>query len=156
MEQPMETTLDAQDYLTQIRLHGLERTVEYACIRCLSPVEIINKISGLNQDDDPSGYIARLLELELNESELSLLARAIIKLARRSEEAPLALKRKLDRAILRLVRMLPPEVAAHFAAPYLDHRGKYRRSWVYLALRNKAIPQGMAEKLVNVFRRNSD
>jgi hypothetical protein len=152
----MEMTLDAQDYLKQIRLHELERTVEYAYIRCLSPVEIMNKISGLNQDDDPAGYIARLLELKLNESELSLLARAMTKLARRSEEAPSAFKRKLDRVILRLVRMLPPEVAAHFAAPYLDHRSKYRRFWAYSALRNKPIPQGMAEKLVNVFRRTGD
>ena len=152
----MEMMLDAQDYLKQIRLHELERTVEYAYIRCLSPVEIIKKITDLNQDDDPGGYIARLLELKLKESELSLLARSMTKLARRSEEAPPALKRKLDRVILRLVRILPPEVAAHFAAPYLDHRSKYQRFWAYSALRNKPIPQGMAEKLVNVFRRTGD
>ena len=114
----MEMTLNVQDYEKQIRLHKLEKTMEYANIRCLSSVELINKISSFDQDDDPAGYIARLLELELNESEPSLLARAMTELARRSEGAPSTLKRKLDRILLRLVRMLPSELAAYFAAQH--------------------------------------
>lgn len=152
----MEIKLDVQDYEKQIRLHQLEKTIEYANIRCLPSVELIKKISSLDQDDDPAGYIARLLELDLNESELSLLGRAMTELARRSEGAPSTLKRKLDRILLRLVRMLPSELAAHFAAPYLDHRSKDRRFWAYSALRKKLIPQGVAEKLVDIFRRTGD
>ncbi len=152
----MEIGLDVQDYEKQIRLHQLEKTMEYANIRCLSSVELINNISGLDQGDDPAGYIARLLELELNESELSLLGKAMTELARRSVEAPSTLKRKLDRVLLRLVRMLPSELATYFAAPYLDHRSKDRRFWAYAALRKKLIPKGMGEKLVDAFRRTGD
>jgi hypothetical protein len=152
----MEIKLDVQDYEKQIRLHQLEKTIEYANIRCLSSVELINKISSLDQDDDPAGYIARLLELDLNESELSLLGRAMTELVRRSEVAPSTVKRKLDRILLRLVRMLPSELAAYFAVPYLAHRSKDRRFWAYSALRKKLIPQGVAEKLVDVFRRTGD
>ena len=152
----MEMKLEVQDYEKQIRLHQLEKTIEYANIRCLSSVELINKISSLDQDDDPAGYIARLLEMDLNESELSLLESAMTDLARRSERAPSTLKRKLDRILLRLVRMLPSELAAYFAVPYLEHRSKDRRFWAYAALRKKLIPRGVAEKLVDVFRRTGD
>ncbi len=148
--------LDAQDYERQIHLSELQRTIEYAGLRCLSPTEIISKISDIDPKDDRTNYVARLLELKLNASELRLLERAMTKLARRSEEAPPTLKRRLDRVVLRLVRMLPPELAAHFAEPYLDHRSKTRRVWAYSALRSKQIPRGMAEKLVNVFRRTGD
>jgi hypothetical protein len=156
MECFMEITSDVQDYEKQIRLNALRRTIKYARLRCLSPAEIINKISNIGERGDPAGYIARLLELNLNESEVSLLVKAMTRLARRSEEASSTLKRKLDRVLLRLVRMLPSELAARFAAPYLDHRSKDRRFWAYAALSKKQIPPGMAEKLVDVFRRTGD
>src|SRR6266849_4967302 len=148
--------VDAKDYGTQIALNELERTIEYARLRCLSPIEIIRKISDIDQKNDRVDYVARLQELELNESELSLLERAMTVLARRSEKAPSTLKKRLDRVVLRLVRMLPSELATHFAEPYVAHRHKARRIWAYSALRSKRIPQGMAENLVTVFRRTGD
>jgi hypothetical protein len=156
MERSMEMILDAQDYETKIHLNQLQRTIEYAHLRCLSPTEIINKISDIDEKQDRSSCVTRLLELKLDESELSLLERTMTKLAQRSQEAPSTLRKKLDRTVLRLVRMLPSELAARFATPHLDHRSKTRRAWAYSALRKTQIPRGMAEKLVNVFRRSGD
>jgi len=152
----MEIILDAQDFETKIHLNQLQRTIEYAHLRCLSTIEIINKISDIDEKQDRSSCVTRLLELKLDESELILVERTMTKLAERSQEAPSTLRKKLDRVVLRLARMLPPELAAHFAGPHLDHRSKTRRVWAYSALRNTQIPRGMAEKLVNVFRRTGD
>ncbi len=77
-------------------------------------------------------------------------------LASRSENAPSAVKRKLDRAVLRLVRMLPSRLATPFAEPYIGHRRKTRREWAYSALRTKWIPRSMAIELVSIFRRTGD
>ncbi len=35
------TTLGSHDYMKQIALYQLRRTIEYADLRCLSPAEII-------------------------------------------------------------------------------------------------------------------
>jgi hypothetical protein len=148
--------LNTQDYMNQIVVNQLRRTIRYAGLRCLSPEEIISKILDTTDEDDRSAYISRLLELRLNKPELNLLQRAMTTLIRRSENAPSALKRKLDRAVLRLVRMLPSRLATTFAGPYIGHRQKTRREWAYSALRAKRIPRRMARELVSVFRRTGD
>jgi|SRR6266403_950180 len=148
--------LDILDYSNQIELNQLRRTIRYAGLRCLSPAEMISKILDTTDEDDRSAYISRLLELSLNKPELDLLQGAMTTLVRQSEKAPSGLKRRLDRAVLRLVRMLPSRLATTFAGPYIGHRQKTRREWAYSALRTKRIPRRMARELVRVFRRTGD
>jgi hypothetical protein len=95
----MEIILDAQDFETKIHLNQLQRTIEYAHLRCLSTIEIINKISDIDEKQDRSSCVTRLLELKLDESELILVERTMTKLAERSQEAPSTLRKKLDRVV---------------------------------------------------------
>ena len=148
--------LGTEDYMNEFRLNQLHRTIEYAGLRCLSPAEIIGKILDITPGDDRSDYVNRLLELKLNRPELRILEAAITTLAKRSENAPSALKKKLERVVLRLARILPSKLAIPFVEPYIDHCYKNRRGWAYKVLRTKRIPKGMATKLVDVFRRTGE
>lgn len=141
------TTLDSMDYTKEVALCQLHRTIKYADVRCASSAEVIRKVLDTTDDDERSAYISRLLELKLKWQELKLLQRAATTLARRSEKAPTALKTRLDRTLLRIVRMLPPNLATSFAEPYICHTRKARREWAYSALRNKRVPLRVARGL---------
>jgi hypothetical protein len=144
------------DYRTEMAARQLSRTIEFASLRCLSPAEIMSKISGLDEVDDQSDHVSRLLELKLNPSELGLLERTMTTLVQRADTAPSPLKRRIDRVLLRLVRALPSDAACRFVEPYLDHRLKTMRVRAYSSLRNKQISESIAEKLAEVFRGAGD
>ncbi|MFQ6031055.1 MAG: hypothetical protein ACE5Q6_26630, partial [Dehalococcoidia bacterium] len=122
-----------------MRLTALDRTIQYARVRCLAPDELINRIATLQGEDSADAYVHRLSELELSDSERMYLVDAMTHLAQRSENAPSILRAKLDRTLLRLVRLLPSESANIFAEPFVDHRLKSRRQWAYSALREKRV-----------------
>jgi hypothetical protein len=157
MERLMENMMfDTGDYRTEMAARQLSRTIEFASLRCLSPTEIMNKISGLDGVDDQSDHVTRLLELKLNRSEFRLLERVMTTLAQRAGEASSPLKNRIDRVLLRLVRALPSDAACRFVEPYVDHRLKTMRGRACSALRNKQISESIVEKLVEVFRKAGD
>lgn len=144
------------DFTTRMKLGELDRTIQYAHLRCLSPDEIIDRIAKLDEGDDANDYVHRLSEMELADSELERLVDAMDSLAQRSENAFSKLKGKLDRTLLRLVRLLPSDLANRFAMPFVDHPRKARRQWAYSALRKKQISQAIAVKLLKVFHETGD
>ena len=137
-------------------LAELNRTIQYAYIRCLSVSEIVDRISELIEETDENVYIQRLAEIDLTESDFHSLIDAMNRLAMRSENSPSRLKGKIDHALLRLVRLLPSDIANDFAEPYVNHPRKARRKWAYSALRGKQISQTIAAKLVKVFHETAD
>lgn len=149
-----------EDFRTRTQLGKLDRAIQRALLRCLSPDEITERIAKLDEGDDANDYVRRLSEMELPDSEWDRLVDAMDSLAQRSEDVPSRLKAKLDRTLLRLVRLLVRlrqiDLANHFAEPFVDHRRKARREWAYAALRKKQISQSIAVKLLKVFHQTGD
>jgi hypothetical protein len=144
------------DIRVNMELRKLDQTIQFARLRCLSPEEIIDRIAEREEGDDANAYVYRLSEVRLADDQIECLVDAMNRLARRSENAPSKLKARLDRTILRLVRLLPSDLANHFTEPFLDHPRKARREWVYSALREKHISQPVTVKLLEVFQKTGD
>jgi hypothetical protein len=138
-----------------ILVHQLDRTIKFARLRCLPRQHIIEQV--LNMDnDDLDAYLYRLRELEPTISELEFIADAMTGLASKYESASPETKLKVDKALLRLIHLLPAELAYRFAEPYLDHPRKTRRKWAYAALRGKPLAGTAVEKFARVFRELND
>jgi hypothetical protein len=137
---------------------GLDRTIRFARLRCVPRHEVIER--ALTVDSlDPEQLDAcafRLTELELTPTELRFLAASMTEIARETENASPEIKGVVDRAFLRLVSLLPTQLADRFARPYLGHKRKGRRRWAYLTLREKHISQRTASTLARVFRETKD
>ena len=152
MDESMRTI---DDIRMHIRLGELNRTIRFARLRCLSVAQIFDRISNL-EDDDANDYVYRLSEMQLTDTEIEHLVAVMDEVAQRSEYTPAKLKAKLDRRLLRLVRLLPSVFANHFAEPFVSHRRKARRQWAYSALREKEITESIAVKLLEVFHQTGD
>lgn len=153
--------MDAFDFArdqfeVEIALHEVARTIRYARVRCLTPHEIIKLVCDPNEAENLGDYIGRLLELGLTVDQYEQLARGMEELASRSETVPSKVRVRIDRTILRLVRILPSHLACRFAERYVDHPRKARREWAYTALREKEISSAIALKLVNIFKETED
>jgi hypothetical protein len=85
---------DTNDYSSEIAVRELSRTIEFASLRCLSPTEIMNELADLDETDDHSDYIARLLDLKLNQAELGLLEMTMQTLVQRAGKVPPRLKKR--------------------------------------------------------------
>lgn len=101
-------------------------------------------------------YAYRLGELGLSHSEFEYLAQRMLELAQETENAPPQRRLVVDKSLLRLVRLLPKELAVRFVAPYLDHPRKTRRKWAYAALRDMSISELDAARLAEVYRKTGD
>ena len=145
-----------ESFKTEIFLDKLGRTVRYAKLRCLSPTEIFDRIAGLDLDPEVTDYVYRISELRLTGSNLEHLLGAMKNLANRSESSSSKVRAKIDRILLRLVRLLPSDIGNNFAEPFVDHRLKSRRRWAYSSLRQKPISKIIAVKLANVFKQHGD
>jgi len=145
-----------ESFKTEIFLDKLGRTVRYAKLGCLSPTEIFDRIAGLDLDPEVTDYVYRISELRLTGSNLEHLLGAMKNLANRSESSSSKVRAKIDRILLRLVRLLPTDIGNNFAEPFVDHRLKSRRRWAYSSLRQKPISKIIAVKLANVFKQHGD
>ncbi len=145
-----------ESFKTEIFLDKLGRTVRYAKLRCLSPTEIFDRIAGLDLDPEVTDYVYRISELRLTSSNLEHLLGAMKNLANRSESSSSKVRAKIDRILLRLVRLLPTDIGNNFAEPFVDHRLKSRRRRAYSSLRQKPISKIIAVKLANVFKQHGD
>jgi|ETN07SMinimDraft_1059922.scaffolds.fasta_scaffold00208_2 hypothetical protein len=145
-----------ESFKTEIFLDKLGRTVRYAKLRCLSPTEIFDRIAGLDLDPEVTDYVYRISELRLTGSNLEHLLGAMKNLANRSESSSSKVRAKIDRILLRLVRLLPTDIGNNFAEPFVDHRLKSRRRRAYSSLRQKPISKIIAVKLANVFKQHGD
>ena len=145
-----------ESFKTEIFLDKLGRTVRYAKLRCLSPTEIFDRIAGLDLDPEVTDYVYRISELRLTSSNLEHLLGAMKNLANRSESSSSKVRAKIDRILLRLVRLLPTDIGNNFAEPFVDHRLKPRRRRAYSSLRQKPISKIIAVKLANVFKQHGD
>jgi hypothetical protein len=141
-----------------LSFYGLDRTIRFARLRCTPGQELIGRVLDLEALDYEAldAYAFRLTELGLTSSELRFLAAGMTVIARKTETASPEVKGIVDKALLRLVRLLPPALADQFARPYLDHKRKTRRKWAYATLREKRLSRRTTTKLANVFRETGD
>jgi hypothetical protein len=150
------TELWREQIKAEFALRELKRAIGYGCVRCLTVQEIIDRICDPDRNDEGIDYVQRLHELQLTDSDFEHIATAMNGLAERSERAPSKSKARIDRKLLRLVRLLPSELACHFAEPFVDHPRKARREWAYAALRKKQISKTVATKLLQNFSKTAD
>jgi hypothetical protein len=99
---------------TESALVELKRAIEYAHVRCLTTREVMDLICSADTNDHGIDYIKRLQELTLTDKHFEYIVTGMKDLAVRSEHAPSKSKAKIDRILLRLVRLLPSELASHF------------------------------------------
>jgi hypothetical protein len=141
-----------------LSFYNLDRTIRFARLRCMPRQELIERVLNFEVLDyealDACAF--RLTELELKSPELKFLATSMIEIARKTETASPEVKGFVDKALLRLVRLLPAALANRFAMPYLDHKRKTRRKWAYVNLREKQLSRRTATKLAKVFRETGD
>lgn len=157
LEQPVvPDPAKIKDYKQEYALRELRRIVQYGRVRCLSAREVIEKICNIDVESDSIDYIKRLQELTLTDADFQYLESGMNALAARSEGAGSKLKIRIDRTILRCVRLLPSDLAARFAEPYVNHRRKTRRGWAYTALREKQISSTIAARLRETFHQTGD
>ena len=119
----------------------IERIIRFARVRCVPRHEIIERvlmIDSLNPEE-LDAYAYRLTELKLTPAEFRFLAESMTEIARKTESASPEVKNLVDKALLRLVRILPLTLANRFARPYLDHKRKGRRKWAYAILRKQNL-----------------
>lgn len=137
---------------------SLDRTIRFARVRCMPRQEVIERVLTLDGLDPEQldAYAYRLTELNLTPAELRFVADSMTEIARKTEGASPEVKGLVDKALLRLVRVLPPTLAYRFARPYLDHKRKSRRKWAYATLRGRRISRSIANKLAKVFRETGD
>lgn len=157
MEDPQNPRSSALNRIKEeMALKELDRTMRFARLRCLSRCEIIRLVCDPTEMEHLTDHIGRLKEFILTEPEVKSLVAGMERLARHSEASPTKLKSKVDRTLLRLVRILPSDLANSFAEPYVNHPRKARRKWAYSALREKQISDTIATKLADAFRRTGD
>jgi hypothetical protein len=156
MESPDADTTFSQE----LELFGpdLERTIRFARLRCIPRHEVIERVLTFENLDyeQLDAYAFRLAELKLTPAELRFIAASMTEVARKTESASPEVKGIVDKALFRLLRLLPTTLANKFARPYLDHKRKGRRRWAYFTLRGERISQRNAGKLAKVFRETKD
>src|ERR1700732_33049 len=133
---------------------GLDRTIRFARLRCTPRQELIERALDLEALDYEAldAYAFRLTELGLTSQEFKFLAASMTEITRKTETASPEVRGIVDKALLRLVRLLPPGLADQFARPYLDHKRKTRRKWAYATLREEQLSRRTATQLADVFR----
>lgn len=137
-------------------LEELGHTIRFARIRCMTFHEILARLSQFDPADNHGAYVQRLSELTLTESDVESLVGVMNGLAGRAEREPSAIKLRIDKLLLRLVRLLPADVAMCFAEPFVKHRRKARRMLAYSALRKKQVSKTMAANLANAFAKTRE
>jgi hypothetical protein len=152
---------DADAILSQeLELFGLDldRTIRFARLRCMPRHEVIERALTLDTLDPEQldAFAFRLTELNLTPAELRFMAASMTEIARKTESASPEVKGMVDKALLRLLRLLPTTLANKFARPYLGNRRKGRRRWAYFTLRGKHISRRTAGTLAKVFRETGD
>ena len=82
--------------------------------------EVIERVLTLGSLDpeELDAYAFRLTELNLTPAELRFIAASMTEIARKTETATPEVKGIVDRALLRLLRLLPAILANKFARPY--------------------------------------
>ena len=137
----------------------LERTIRFARIRCLPRYEVIEQVLTLDSLDfgKLDAFAYRITELQLTAAELGFLSASMTGIARTTEGSPPDVQRLVEKALLRLIRLLPRTPAKKFALPYLDHKRKGRRKWAYFILRDEhKLSPRTAATLAKVYLETGD
>ncbi|MEZ6072141.1 MAG: hypothetical protein R3C10_18265 [Pirellulales bacterium] len=145
-----------QDVAKLARVSELLDTISYAQFRCLSFNDLLERISSTIEHPDSMDYVGRLSEFNLDSASIDQLVTMMRELATRSEKCSSDVRARVDRVVLRLVKLLPSSEAQHFVEPFVKHPRKSRRSWAYRGLRNAKISSSMARTLVEAFYRSGD
>jgi len=149
-----ETHLAGKQFQKALAVQELRGAIRYASYRCLTVPELMTRL--LEHDDIDTTCVDRLSELDLSDADCRCLSETVCELAARGERAPSKLKAKIDRTILRILRVMPNELSAQFAKRYLGHRLKGRRKWAYSAFRNVPLSAQLANTLASVYRERGD
>ncbi|MEX2186212.1 MAG: hypothetical protein WD875_05445, partial [Pirellulales bacterium] len=138
-----------------LAIEQLDGTIDYALRRCLTVSNLVERLIGFDEDIDTAD-VDQLCRMELCASDHESLVQAIWRLSDRGKTSAAKLKARIDRTILRILRILPAEMAQPFAEQYLGHRLKGRRNWAYSTFRDLSLSDELATTLANNFRKRGD
>lgn len=141
--------------ISKYSLQELDKTIEFAIRRCLTVTEILNHLLKFENDMDTS-LIKLLYEKELSDEDYKDLLNAIEHLIVRAETVNSKLKNKIDRSILRILKLMPFELSSPFAKKYFKHPLKSRRKWAYSIFRHLTLSADLALTLFEVYRKTKD
>jgi hypothetical protein len=150
-----ETQLTGDKIKIIVAVEQLYGTIAYALRRCMTIAELIERLIEFDENIDTAD-VDRLCRMDLSTSDHECITQAIWQLARRGQTATAKLRARIDRTILRLLRLIPAEMAQPIAEQYLGHRLKGRRKWAYSTLRDLPLSEELAHTLANVYRARGD
>lgn len=116
-------------------IYRLSSTLRQARVRTLSFSDLLTRIPTLLDEPDRCDIIRRLEEIELDDTEATDLAAAIVDFDGVCQRLPSTARSRADSIIGRLIRTLPAKLAVDFALRDIHHRRKKRREYAVRTLR---------------------
>lgn len=138
-----------------VAVQELRETIRYAFYRCLSVPAIVERLLS-NEHEVDTTCVHRLAEMNLSDADHMALLEAVRLLAARGEARPSRQRAKIDRTVLRILRLLPTEMSAPFSKQFFSHRLKDRRKWAYSEFRDVPLSNELAETLASTYRDRGD
>ena len=110
--------------------------------------QLIDRVRRLWEYDDASAILKRIEELDWPREHAEVLAEAVGELATGGDSLKSKDKPRVDRALLRLVRVLPEEVTSGMLFEFVQHPRQPRRKIAWRALKDGPLSKSDAEKLL--------
>lgn len=140
----------------ELLLHEIDSTLSLAEARCMPFDEMLIKIENLPEQSNYREITFHACEYKLSQNQGFSLGEAVRVLAERVDELPSKKKAAYDRAVKRMLSRLPAEVAWSVAAPWLEHKRKFRREIAYSALRKTGVDENAGVQLLDIYDRTGD
>ena len=137
-------------------ISDMDNTLRFARLRCLSFEELLRRLKRIWEDPEHSGVIAALAERELSTGQEKKLVQLLIGLSQVGDQLDTKSKRRVDRTLARVARLLSPEAACKLVGPFLDHRRKARRAIACRVFRSVPPTGELAQKLVEKYRQTGE
>lgn len=114
------------------------------------------RLESVWSDPDRLLVIGDLQRRDLTDEERAQLADALASLATRSGRLPARDRDKVNRAVSRLIRWLPPERAWGVVEGWFGDRRSFRREVVVRVLRERGVPPALVPALVEEYQATGD
>jgi hypothetical protein len=125
-------------------------------IRCVPFDELLARIERLWADDAAEQIVYRACQETFSDDQIHLLAESVKRLADAAETLPSAARSKALRAVRRILARMPAHIASPIAAPWLEHKHKFRREIAYRIFRGVGVAAEVGPQLLAAFHRNGD
>lgn len=140
----------------QSLLGNIKRVLALAEIRCLSPSELLSRVTTIWEDPNSEEIIWCLSEIKLSNNELEALFNQIKLLSDVGDKLSSREKAHVDRIVRRLGKLLPGNLSAKLAISFLSSKRKARREAGYALLSKIELNKKLGKLLLNYFCENWD